>query len=219
MDIQQLTHKNQEFINIATHQLIRDGKTDTEIKSILEAVLPEILENQKKGIPARNFLGAPTVWAASFSQKVSEAASQKPEKNTNPWLMWLDSSILILAVVTLINALMTFFGSQGQISGITAIILLSLTGGAAMYATYHFVYRHQLANPGQRPNILKNMGILLVIVLVWVTVFTATSLLATSLNPVLPAWTLLIIAVLAFAGRYWLQKKYNILNAMAPQRP
>ena len=35
MDLQNLTKKNQEFIHIATHQLIQDGKSDAEIKIIL----------------------------------------------------------------------------------------------------------------------------------------------------------------------------------------
>lgn len=48
MDLQQLTKKNQEFIHIATNQLIKDGKTDDDIKALLEEVIPTILENQKK---------------------------------------------------------------------------------------------------------------------------------------------------------------------------
>lgn len=48
MDLTKLTKKNQEFIHIATNQLIQDGKSDDEIKTILEEVLPTIVENQKK---------------------------------------------------------------------------------------------------------------------------------------------------------------------------
>ena len=67
MDLNQLTKKNQEFIHIATNQLIRDGKSDEEIKAILADVLPTIVENQKKGTTARALLGAPSTWAASFT--------------------------------------------------------------------------------------------------------------------------------------------------------
>ena len=48
MDIQKLTKKNQEFIHIATNQLIKDGKSDQEIKDILSDVIPELIKNQKK---------------------------------------------------------------------------------------------------------------------------------------------------------------------------
>ena len=71
MDIQKLTKKNQEFIHIATNQLIKDGKSDQEIKDILGNVIPELIENQKKGITGRGLLGAPTVGAASFSHNPS----------------------------------------------------------------------------------------------------------------------------------------------------
>ncbi|MFV8214622.1 DUF1129 family protein, partial [Streptococcus pluranimalium] len=40
MNLHQLTNKNQEFIHIATKQLIQDGKSDAEIKEILEGILP-----------------------------------------------------------------------------------------------------------------------------------------------------------------------------------
>lgn len=47
-EINGLTKKNQEFIHIATNQLIKDGKSDSEIKELLEEILPTIIENQKK---------------------------------------------------------------------------------------------------------------------------------------------------------------------------
>src|SRR3712207_7188323 len=77
MDLQQLTKKNQEFIHIATNQLIKDGKTDEDIKTLLEEVIPTILENQKKGITARSLYGAPTAWAASFSKEAKDRKSTR----------------------------------------------------------------------------------------------------------------------------------------------
>ena len=46
IDLKELTKKNQEFIHIATQQFLKDGKTDAEIKAILEEVIPHILEEQ-----------------------------------------------------------------------------------------------------------------------------------------------------------------------------
>ena len=36
VSLDKLSKKNQEFVRIATHQLIKDGKTDEEIKALLE---------------------------------------------------------------------------------------------------------------------------------------------------------------------------------------
>ena len=48
MDVQNLTKKNQEFINIVTHQLLQSGKSDEDIQTILAKTLPEIIEKQKQ---------------------------------------------------------------------------------------------------------------------------------------------------------------------------
>lgn len=218
MDLQNLTKKNQEFIHIATNQLIQDGKTDAEIKTILQDVIPSILEAQKKGIPARTLLGAPTVWASAFTPKEGQDDKKtQEEKNTNPWLMWLDTSLLFLAVVTLLQAIMTFFNSKANISGITSILALSFAGGGAMYASYLMIYRHMGKEKSQRPRWYKVFGILTLVMLAWILVYTAASLLPSYLNPQLPALVMLIIAAASFGLRYYLQKKYNILNAMTPQ--
>lgn len=64
MTLQDLTKKNQEFVHIATNQLLADGKSDAEIKAILEEHLPEIIDNQKKRnyrtltLRSTNYLGS-----------------------------------------------------------------------------------------------------------------------------------------------------------------
>ena len=114
-EINGLTKKNQEFIHIATNQLIKDGKSDSEIKELLEEILPTIIENQKNGITARNLYGAPSEWAASKSTSAKEKNDQV-EYNENPWLMWVDSSLLMLAIIAGVNGLMNLFG-QGAYDG------------------------------------------------------------------------------------------------------
>lgn len=217
MELQNLTKKNQEFIKIATHQLIQDGKTDAEIKSILEEALPQIEENQKKGIPARTLLGAPTVWASSFTPKAGENTAVKVEKNTNPWLMWLDTTLLFLGAFSLLNAVLQAFNKEATSYGILTLLILTMTGGAAMYAIYYFVYRH--INNGNRPHWAKSMGILFAVTSLWLIIFTVASVfIPASINPVLPALALAIIGALAFGARYFLQKKYNVANALSVER-
>ena len=78
IDLQKLTKKNQEFVHIATQQFIKDGKTDAEIKTIFEEVIPQILEEQAKGTTARSLYGAPTHWLiASLSKSNMKKSIQK----------------------------------------------------------------------------------------------------------------------------------------------
>ncbi|KKF40286.1 DUF1129 domain-containing protein [Streptococcus uberis] len=221
MDFQNLTKKNQEFIHIATNRLIQDGKSDQEIKDILEETVPTILEKQAKGIPARSFLGAPTAWAASFSEKAvaKKSSTNKVEepKNTNPWLMWLDTSLLFIGIVALLNGIMTFFNTNATVTGLMSLLALGFGGGASMYATYYFIYRHMGKPKSERPGWFKIIGALSLAMLVWVTLYYATAFLPKALNPQLPPIVLILIGGVAIALRYYLQKKYNVQNAMSAQ--
>ncbi|GFE42429.1 DUF1129 domain-containing protein [Streptococcus canis] len=216
MDLQQLTKKNQEFIHIATNKLIQDGKSDEDIKLILEEVMPTILDNQKKGITARTLFGAPTTWTASFSQDPNKKSTVETEKNTNPWLMWLDTSLLFIGVVALLNGIMTFFNTNATVTGLMSLLALGFGGGASMYATYYFIYRHLGKDKSLRPSWFKIIAALSLAMLVWIALYSATAFLPTFLNPQLPPLALLIIGGAALALRYYLQRKYNIQNAMTP---
>lgn len=91
---------------------------------------------------ARALFGAPTVWAASFTEKDSDKNAEQTDKNDNPWLMWLDTSLLFIGIVALLNTVIDFFNSTTTSSGLLSLLALGFGGGAAMYATYHFIYRH-----------------------------------------------------------------------------
>lgn len=214
-EINGLTKKNQEFIHIATNQLIKDGKTDSEIKEILEEILPTIIEKQKTGVTARNLYGAPSEWAATQTQKPN-ADSLTQEENDNPWLMWLDSSLLILALISGLNGILNFFNS-GTPYGIVTLLVIGFGVGAGMYLMYHFVYREQ-AKTGQRPNLLKAIGFLVLATLAWSIVFFFAALIPSSINPVISPVFAVLLAAVAFGLRHLLRKKYNIRNAMQPVR-
>ena len=106
IDLKELTKKNQEFIHIATQQFLKDGKTDAEIKAILEEVIPHILEEQPKGVTARSIYGAPTHWAHSFSEK-EQYEKEHPKENDDPKLMMLDSALFITGLFAVVSALMS----------------------------------------------------------------------------------------------------------------
>lgn len=221
MSIQNLTKKNQEFIHIATHQLMKDGKSDTEIKAILEEALPNILEQQQKGVPARSFLGAPTVWAASFSQVAETTSTPVPEKNTKPVLMWLDSSFFLLAIVCLTNGLMTIFNPKAvnpTSSGLINLLVLAFVGGLAFYVMYYYIYRHANKPKSQRPKTWKALGLVFLATLAWMFTYMLTPLLPAAINPSLPAWGLLLLSAISFGACYIFRRHYKVQSAFAPVR-
>ena len=130
-EINGLTKKNQEFIHIATNQLIKDGKSDSEIKELLEEILPTIIENQKMVLLHVTCMGHLVNGAASKSTSAKEKNDQV-EYNENPWLMWVDSSLLMLAIIAGVNGLMNLFG-QGAQYGLVTLLVIGFGVGAGMY--------------------------------------------------------------------------------------
>lgn len=213
-----LTKKNQEFIHIATNQLIKNGKTDEEIKSLLEEILPNILENQKKGITARGLYGAPSDWAAQHTSKKEEASSDPTIYNENPWLMWLDSSLFILALLGVLNGVLNLFRTSGNQYGILSMLVIGFGVGAGMYMMYYFVYRHMGPNQTQRPKFLKALAFLGFATLIWSAIFFLAAFIPEALNPILPPLGTITLGLVAFGIRYVLNKKYHIKNALQPVR-
>ena len=70
----------------------------------------------------------------------------------------------------------------------------------------------------ERPGWTKTILVLGLAMLGWVLLYTGTAFLPAVINPQLPAIVMLIIGAAALLGRHFLQKKYNILNAMTPKQ-
>lgn len=222
MDLQELTKKNQEFVTIATHQFKEDGKTDEEIQAIFGDVLPSIIENQKQGHTARYLLGAPTSWAKSFSDTAIESGQAvATETNKNPWLMWMDSSLLFFGGFSLFYGLVNLTNGKAtkQIYGITSILVIALSGAAAFYGLYHFIYQHSGKPKEERPSLWKSLAYMAGFTLLWILAVGLTALIPKVLNPVLPWLATLIIGALSLGLRYYLKKRYNIQSALATQAP
>lgn len=131
--------------------------------------------------------------------------------------MWLDTSLLFIGIVALLNGIMTFFNTNATVTGLMSLLALGFGGGASMYATYYFIYRHMGKPKSERPSWFKIIGALSLAMLVWVTLYYATAFLPKALNPQLPPIVLILIGGAAIALRYYLQKKYNVQNAMSAQ--
>ncbi len=86
--------KNQEFVRIATHQLIKDGKTDEEIKALPEEIIPTILENQEKEL--RRDLWSTYSLGSEFFRSKTRRSSNYQKKILNPYLMIMDAFLFVL---------------------------------------------------------------------------------------------------------------------------
>ena len=214
MPFETLTKKNQDYIHIATKQLMKDGKSDQEIKALLAEIIPILEENQAKGIPARALFGSPTAWAESMSKPQEETKTEK--ENDHPLAMWLDSALFILGIVGLIMGAIAYFNPSTPPYGVLTLIDVAILGGAVFYLMYHTIYRH--IENGQRPKMWRSVLIVGACMLVWTLSFGLIAMIPQNLNPTLPPLALLITGAVSLAIRYYLKKKYHIKSATANPR-
>ncbi|OFI49113.1 hypothetical protein BG261_04370 [Floricoccus tropicus] len=210
--LEQLTSKNRDYFHTVIRQLTDAGKSDEEIKTILEDVVPSIVEKQKSGLTARALLGTPTAYTDQFIEKTTASgkANDKP-KNTNKYLMWLDSFLLLMGVLAVVNGAVGIFSKTPQTYGIVTLVLMSAGAAVVMYIMYNNYYKAQTEKNGSR---WKSFAILTLAMFAWIAIFILASLLPKSFNPSLSPIATLIIGAAALGIRYLLKKRYNIQSAM-----
>ena len=217
IDLQKLTKKNKHFIHIATQQFLKDGKTEAEINAIFNEIIPEILKEQSKGVPARTLYGAPTQWAHNFTLK-EQYEKEHPKENDDPKLMIMDSALFITSLFALISALTTTISPNQSVGyGLITLLFVGIVGGIAFYWMYHFIYRYYGPDVerSQRPPFWKSILVILASMVLWLAGLFGTSFLPANLNPVLPPITLAIIGAVLLALRFYLKKRFNIRSASA----
>lgn len=210
--LEQLTRKNRDYFHTVIRQLTDAGKSDEEIKTILEDVVPSIVEKQKSGLTARALLGTPTTYTDQFIEKTTTSgkANDKP-KNNNKYLMWLDSFLLLMGVLAVVNGAVGLFSKTPQTYGIVTLILMSAGAAVLMYFMYNNINNRQNTDSKGR---WKSFALMTLAMLAWIAVFIIASLLPKAINPSLSPIVTLIIGAAALGIRYLLKKRYNIQSAM-----
>lgn len=214
--IEELTAKNTEYVHAVTKQLMLAGKTDEEVKTILNEILPQIIEGQKTNVLARKLLGTPTEFVEQYVPKtvVDKKSSADVNSNEKPVLMWLDSTLLFFGLIYLMTGVMALFNAKGaQAYGLTTTFIMAALAGLVMFMIYKFYYAQA---QGKRKWNWKSVLLIVVVVLIWSAFTTFSQFLPAVLNPVLNAYATLAIAVIALLAKYLLKRKFHIRSSLAP---
>ena len=129
--------------------------------------------------------------------------------------MWLDTSLFLLAIVAIMNAIFGFSGTQTSY-GLTTLLSVSFIGGLAMYTPYHYIYRHNNKPKEERPKWWFSMTVITLSFIAWFALFSLTALLPSYLNPGLSPIVILIIGVIAGVAKYFFKRHYNVQSTYAP---
>lgn len=210
-----LTKRNQQYIFDLKKSLDAANLSEEEKTIALHEMLPVLVKEQKGGKTARQLFG-------TVSER-TEAILNKPEevKESTPVLMWLDNTLLLLGLLTIMVGLMSFISrGQGQLYGLLSLILASMAGGWVFYLMYKYIYQYEQkgADKSKRPKIWKTMLILVPAFFLWILIFSSTPWLPSAINPIVDPIILIMIGAASFAVRYYLKKKYNIIGSLSVPR-
>ncbi|GAB2027265.1 DUF1129 family protein [Lactovum odontotermitis] len=211
-----LTSKNTDYIHDVHRLLSQTGRSDDEIKTILEEILPEILEAQKSGVTARVLKGTPTEFTAKYKPKAAEKA--KKETNKNPYLMLLDSFLLVFAILGALFGISMEFqksASSATVYGLTALILCSIIAAFGMYTVYRQQSKTE-AESGEKISLWQRLKPTIQLIGFFAVIYVVlifSAFLPRALNPLLDGITMIILAVIAFGIRFLLKRKYNIQSS------
>lgn len=207
-----LTKRNEQYLFDLKKALVAANLSEEVQTLALQEILPQLVAGQKSGKTARQLFG-------TVSER-TEAILNKPEAvpETTPFLMWLDNTLLLFGIMTIMFSLMMLFSKgQTQPMGLVTLILASMAGGYVFYVMYKYIYRYDRpgADRSKRPGWVKTGFIMLAAMLLWLIVFTGSALLPAIVNPVLDPTIVIIIGGAALGVRYLLKKKFNMRSSLA----
>ncbi|KAA9301119.1 MULTISPECIES: DUF1129 domain-containing protein [Aerococcus] len=201
-----LTKRNQDFIFQFNKEMKAQGAEEAAIRHE-NTMIKEMLDKQGQGITANHLYGTPI----QYVQQVLYGPSQVEAEPATFQQLWLDSALFIggmFAALAGIGAISSNQEANSQSFGLVTLIINFVLGGLAMaILTY---YQQNMDRDAKHP-ILRYIGVGAAVVIAWIGVVSlSTILIPASINIVLPAFLYFAIAVIAFVGRWWYKKTYNI---------
>ncbi|MFD1417571.1 DUF1129 domain-containing protein [Companilactobacillus keshanensis] len=198
----QLSNKNEEYIFKLNKNLIEGGFTEDEAKESINNLIKEVIENQIKGIPANQLYGPVTKKAGDIAHPV------KPKKKTPFWALGIDTSLLFLSMFGLLYGVVALTNKKQPTNqtGIITLLILSFLWGYLL--TW---FNMQMRKPkGERPGWLITIGYLVAGLALMMVFLGVAQAIPTTINPSLSGIGYLIVAAVAFGGRFLYRRFMDI---------
>ena len=197
-----LSNKNEKYVFELNKRLVDDDFTEAEAEESINKLLPDIVANQIKGIPANQLYGP-------VSQKAGDIAHPvKPKKKTAFWQLCVDTSLLFFALFGLLYGIVGLTSKQTakNQTGIVTLVLL-----AAMWGVLLTWFNIQMKKPkGERPGLMLTIGYLGAGLIIMFLFLGLMQLVPATFNPALNGVVYLVLAVVAYGGRYVFRRYFHI---------
>lgn len=214
---QKLTKRNEQYIFDLNKSMNAANFSEEEKALGLHEVLPALVEGQKKGTTARQLFGTVSECMDMLINKPKEM------KRSKPTLMWLDNSLVIMAMIAIMTGVMALFFKQsaGAQYGLATLFIGSAVGGWVMYLMYKYFYQYEQpgADKSKKPKFWKAILLMVPAVFLWFVAFSGSAfLLPPVINPIVDPVIQVVIGGAAYLIHYYLKKQYGVVG-MFGSRP
>lgn len=199
----QLSNKNEEYIFKLNKMLVSDKFSESEATEAIDKLMPEIIENQIKGIPATQMYGPVTKKAGDI------AHPKKPVKKTPFWALSVDTSLLFLALFGLLYGVISYTNQKSRQADQTGVVTLLIL--AALWGTLLTWFNIQMRKPKkERPGWLQTIMYIVIGLVVMMLFMGLSQFIPHAINPSLNGIGYFVLAVIAFGGRFVYRKLMGI---------
>lgn len=211
-----LSNKNSDYVfRLEKFLLDSENFSMTQVEPAIDQILPEIIVAQRKGIPAS------TLYQKSPSEKAREIAHPEPKspEKQSFWLLALDNALLYLALFGVLYGIvqLTSNGKQQQNGSLGLLTLIVMVAALGMAMAY---YTNWMVTPKSKRTatwkVVLYGFIALMVLFLWVTFSSLPAI--KMINPILNPWAEIIIAAIAFVVRYFVRRKYHIVDPVRQAR-
>lgn len=198
-----LSNKNAEYVFKLNKRLMDDGFSQDDAKAAIDKLLPEIVENQIKGIPANQLYGPVTQRAQDIAHPVKKA------KKTPFWASWIDTSLLFFALFGVLYGVVAMTSKKSDPNSQTGIITLIVL--SAMWGALLTWFNNRMKLPkSERPGWGITIGYLAVGLVFMFVFLAAMTVVPVSINPALNSIGYFIAAIVAYGIRFVFRRTMGI---------
>lgn len=200
-----LTKRNEDFL-FRLNKILEERNYDSaKREAMIEELTLELREKQSKGITAKRLYGTP-------SEK-ADAIIAGPKKEAQPvtfWKMALDNGLMMFMLFCAMYAIMGMVSPKSVKvnGGVLTLLVTSVLAGVGMAFFYQMAADRKARK--QRLPFWKMLLWSLILVVVWLIVFTGVAAIPGVLNAGLSPIIYAVLAILVFGLRYYLKKKIGL---------
>ncbi|WP_409021820.1 DUF1129 family protein [Dellaglioa sp. P0083] len=210
-----LTKRNEDYV-YRLNSILKDSKINDEKRNtVISEIVAELRTEQHKGVTATKLYGPVSTKATDIIMGPQKKAA---EPTSSFWLTALDNGLMMLLIFAGmygVMGLMSKTSTQAETTGAGGLLTLLITsilggiGAALFYKKYGPNVKKE-----DKPAFWVTLLVFVAFIAVWIFAYMLVALIPGPLNALLPAPVYLVIALIAFAVRIYVKRRYNINRTM-----